>query len=333
MTEGARASSFSTGYRWPAWDNHACMPLDPLDMSYMDQLSRHRDSGWSVVSLNVGYSAQSLEQHVIALAAFRRWISLHSDSYVLIRNTKDIEDAMRSGRLGICFDVEGMGPLNGGRLDLVQFFYDLGVRWMLIAYNKGTDAGGGCFDDVDDGLTPFGREVLQEMKRVGMVVCCSHTGERTTQDVCQHADNPVILSHSNPRALREHRRNVRDHVIKAVAATGGVIGLNGLGLFLGDNDASTETFVRHIDYVVQLVGPEHVGLSLDYCFSPAEGDAFFKSHPNVFPGWTSGDALQNIEPERLGEIVESLAKRNYSPETIEQIVSGNWRRVAEAVWR
>jgi membrane dipeptidase len=309
------------------------MPLDPLDMSYMGELKRHRDSGWNIVSLNVGYASQTLEQHVLALAAFRRWVKERSNAYMLIETVADIEEAASTGRLGICFDVEGMGPLNGGRLDLVQLFHDLGVRWMLVAYNKATDVGSGCFDEVDGGLTSYGREILAEMKRVGMVVCCSHTGERTTLDVCAAADNPVILSHSNPRMLWEHRRNVPDAIIKAVADTSGVIGLNGLGLFLGENDASTATFVRHIDYVVQLVGPDHAGLSLDYCFSPADLDAFFLEHPDVFPGWTSGVAMQSIEPERRGEIAEGLLRLNYSEADVAKIMGGNWLRIAQTVWR
>src|SRR4051794_8674839 len=115
------------------WDNHGCMPLTPADPVHLDELERYRASGWSMVSINVGYAEHTLEDHVLALANFRRWIAARPDRYLLTRKPEDVEIARRTGRLGIAFDVEGMGPLNGGRIDLVELFYDLGVRWMLVA--------------------------------------------------------------------------------------------------------------------------------------------------------------------------------------------------------
>src|SRR5690606_36645690 len=128
---------------------------------------------------------------------------------------------------------------------LVSLYYELGVSWMLIAYNRNNAAGSGCQDE-DRGLTDFGRMVIDEMTRVGMIVCCSHTGYRTAREVIDYSKNPVIFSHSNPRALRDHPRNIPDELMKACAARGGVVGINGIGLFLGENDNSTEAIVRHI---------------------------------------------------------------------------------------
>src|SRR4029079_14810021 len=91
-----------------------------------------------------------------------------------------------------------------------------------------------------------------------------------TMDVMEYSSKPVILSHSNARALRDHPRNVRDDVMRACARTGGVVGLNGIGIFLGNNDISTDAFVRHVDYVVQMIGPEHVALGIDYAVDQKE---------------------------------------------------------------
>ncbi len=314
------------------WDNHICAPLDPPDPVHLEELERYRSAGWTMVSLNAGYAGHTAEDHLTALANFRAWIAARPERYRLIDKAADIEAARAEGRLGVAFDVEGMGPLNGGRLDLVERFRDLGVRWMLVAYNKATDAGAGCFDETDEGLTPYGRKVLAEMKRVGMVVCGSHTGARTAMDLCETADNPVILSHSNPRALRDHPRNVSDALIDAVAATGGVIGLNGIGPFLAVNDASTEVFLRHLDHVVQRVGPDHTGLGLDHMFGPSEIEAFLEAHPYVFPDW-DGLPVQTVEPERLPAIVEGMLGLGYADDDIRKILGGNWLRVAKAVWK
>ena len=101
-------------------------------------------------------------------------------------------------------------------------------------------------------------------------------------DVMRKAGKPVIFSHSNPLGVWRHKRNIRDEAIKACAATGGVVGINGVGIFLGANDARPETFVRHVDYVAQLVGPEHVGLGLDFMFDMAEAEEYARAHPEVF---------------------------------------------------
>jgi len=316
------------------WDNHGCMPLTPADPVHLDELERYASSGWSMVSINVGYAEHSLEDHVLALASFRRWISQRGDRYLLIDKAEDVETARATGRLGVAFDVEGMGPLNGGRIDMVQLFYDLGVRWMLVAYNKATDAGSGCFDEPDGGLTAYGRQVLAEMERVGMVACGSHTGPKTAMDLCEAATKPVVLSHSNPRALWDHPRNVSDELMRAVASTGGVVGINGIGPFLAANDASTERFVAALDYAVQKIGPAHVGLGIDYAFGPTEEEmiAYMKAHPYVFPKW-DGKPIQMMEPERLPAVVERLLGMGYADADVGAILGGNWLRVAKACWK
>jgi len=244
---------------------------------------------------------------------------------------EDIETVRGSGKLGIMFDLEGADTLNH-RLSMVQLYYDVGVRWMLIAYNKNNSAGGGCDDD-DQGLTEFGRQLIQEMNRVGMVCCCSHTGFRTSMQVMELSDQPVIFSHSNPRALKDHYRNISDEQIRACAATGGVVSINGIGDFLGQNDNRSETVVRHIDYVAQLVGPQHVGIALDFVFDEQELADYFAAHPEVFPPDQYSDGIQLVAPEQLPEIVQGLLDLGYSTADLQKILGLNHLRVARQVWK
>jgi membrane dipeptidase len=266
------------------------------------------------------------------LAHFRQWIKAHDDKYLLIDTVKDIGAARRTGRLGIHFDIEGGSALDG-RLSMVEFYYDLGVRWMLMAYNRNNLLGGGCQDE-ETGLTKFGRQVIDEMNRVGMVPCCSHTGYRTTMDVMNRSSKPVIFSHSNPQALWNHKRNIRDEAIRACAKTGGVVGINGIGIFLGPNDTRSETFARHIDYVVQLVGPDHAGLGLDYVFDQEELLEYQRKNPHLFPqseGYTLGPGL--VPPEQLADITECLIRKGYATRDIRKILGGNFMRVARESWK
>ncbi len=148
------------------------------------------------------------------------------------------------------------------------------------------------------------------------------------------AECPVILSHSNPKTLKDHPRNVSDRVIRECAATGGVVGINGIGIFLGDNDISTETFVRHVDYSVQVVGSQHVGISLDYVFDREELAEYLGKMGSTFPaeaGYRAG--LDFIEPERLESIVNRLSRLGYREDDLTAILGGNFLRVAREVWK
>jgi len=277
------------------WDNHACMPLRPGDDSFLPQLSRHRASGVSVVSLNVYFDLHPPELVFQMLASFRHWLCAHSDEYVLAETVADIESAKRPGKLAVFFDIEG-GRAVESHPGLVEVLYRLGVRWMLLAYNKNTRLGGGCQDD-DSGLTV--------------------------------ARNPVIFSHSNPRALKDHDRNIPDDLMLACARTGGVVNINGIGIFLGDNDNSTDTLIRHIGYAVELIGAEHVGLGLDYVFDRHELDEHVRGRPDIFPparGYRA--SMSMVEPERFPEIAEALLKSGLREHEVQGILGQNNLRVA-----
>ncbi|MEI8326127.1 MAG: membrane dipeptidase, partial [Betaproteobacteria bacterium] len=288
------------------WDNHGCMPVQrPHDTSFLPQLSRYREVGVDVVMLNVGFGDMGIEDHIRTLASLRHWIKARPSEYVLIDSVDDIALAQSTGRLAVGFDIEG-GNAIADQISLVQLYYDLGVRWMLLTYNRNNRLGGGC-QDQDTGLTDFGREVIAEMERVGMLLCCSHTGHRTVREVFAAATRPVIFSHSNPSAVHAHPRNIPDDLIRACAATGGLVGINGIGTFLGGNDNQTEAFARHIDHVVQLVGPQHVALGLDYVFDAGELDDYLARMAHAFPsdlGYHKG--VRMVAPEQLEGIVQTL---------------------------
>lgn len=315
------------------WDNHACMPLRPDDHSFLPELERIRAGGVDVISLNAGFGPQGPDAHLAMLDSFAEWLTARPADYLIVRSAADAEAARATGRLGVLFDVEGMVPLNDGRIDLVARFREKGVGWMLVAYNRTNDAGGGCAEDEDPGLSAYGRAVLAEMGRVGMIPCCSHTGHRTAMEVLEHAGGPVIFSHSNPSALYGHYRNIPDSLILACAETGGAIGINGLGAFLGNNDASPRRVAEHIDHVAQLVGARHVAFGLDYVFDREELATFLAQMRETFPDDESfRQPIEMLHPARIVEVVALLIERGYAREDLAMILGGNWLRVAREVW-
>lgn len=313
------------------WDNHACLPLRAEDMSFMPQLERVHRCGVDVVSLNVAFGQHGLQTALTMLAALRAWLEARPNQYLLIHSVVDVQTAKDSGRLGVCFDVEGMQVLEGSVAE-VRTLYDLGVRWMLAAYNQPNAAGGGCLA-YDAGLTDFGRRVITEMNATGMVVCGSHCGYRTARELIDASAAPVIFSHSNPLALRAHPRNIPDDLMIACAARGGVVGIAGFGPFLGENDASTATFVAHVEYALDLIGEEHVGIGLDYVFDRAELDTAIARDPLSFPPEFYSRGAHMVEPWRLPEIAQALAARGHSRATLQKVFGGNHLRIARQVWR
>ena len=309
------------------WDTHACFPLKPN--ADLQELKRYRDSGVNFVSINVGMDMDSFENILQVLAGYRNYIRSHSDEYVLALSVHDILSAKESNKLAIAFDLEGSEPLLGN-IDLISLFYDLGVRQMLLAYNKDNRASGGCLEG-KWGLTDFGKDVVREMNRVGMVVDASHMGYRATMDVFEISKDPVIFSHSNPSGLRSHVRNISDEQIQACAKTGGVIGINGIGDFLGGTQS--EKVIEHIEYVVNLVGPEHVGIGLDYVVDKQELMDYVTNNPDIFPPDKMKDLLAFVEPEQFPEFTELLYRKGYSEQVISGILGGNFLRVATTVWK
>jgi len=313
------------------WDNHCCFPqtgAEPL----MPQLERYRQAGVNVLGVNIGDAQVELEELVRLAAAIRDYIARNGDRFLLVGTVEDIARAKAQDKLAIILDIEGCYAM-GDQLSMIQFYFDIGVRWMLMVYNARNLVGSGVHDATDEGLTPFGERVVAEMDRVGLIKCCSHTGYRTAMDVFAASTKPCIFSHSNPRALRDHPRNIPDELIKACAKGGGVVCINGVGIFLGDNDTRTETMVRHIDYVAQLVGVAHIGLGLDYVFDRAGMDTYIAASHSIWPeGFGYGPGINFVPPEQLPELTEALLNRGYRESDIRAILGENLGRVARSVW-
>jgi membrane dipeptidase len=310
------------------WDNHAGFGYSGLQD--VDLLDQWRAAGVNYLSVNVGYDPVPWSTTVRAIADYTGRIEARSDM-TLCSTFSQVLAAWQAGKMALTFDIEGMASLNGD-LSMVEAYYRLGVRQMLIAYNLNNDAGGGCHDK-DTGLTDFGRAVVREMNRVGMVVDCAHSGIRSGLEAMKVSTKPCIFSHANVRSLREHERNITDEQIRAVAATGGVVGVNGLNWFLAENGATVETMVAHIDYICKLVGEEHVGIGLDYDPSTTD-DLDATTTARFWPArqYPESIKVEFLPPSVLPQVAMRLRGLGYKERSVRGIMSGNFMRVASQVW-
>lgn len=308
------------------WDAHGCPPFKiGADLSF---LKRYKNSGVNFLSLNVGFDLTSQEETLAIINYFHQWIKKHNDEYVIVESVNEIFEMQMNNKLSIAFDIEGCNVLNDD-LEMVETIYRLGVKQMLFAYNNNNSAGGGCFDE-DIGLSKFGRQLVRKCNEVGMVVDCSHVGYRTSMEIMELSTHPIVFSHSNPMGVLNHPRNILDEQIFACAAQNGVIGINGIGIFLGNNNVCSEKIVEHIDYIVQKVGSEHVGIGLDCLFAPEEVETYIQSNPSYFP---DEQVVAIAQPEQFSEIGRLLMARGYVDNDINNILGENFLRVAKAVWK
>ncbi len=313
------------------WDAHAGVFPDPaIDLSL---LGSWRDQGVDYLSINVGFDVMDGQQTLKTLAAYRHWLLAREQNFVLAGTMQDIARANLEGKLAVSFDIEGMNALNGD-INMLSVYHALGVRQMLFAYNLNNEAAGGCHD-TDMGLTDFGRSIVHEMNRLGIIVDCSHASLRTTLDIMAESGKPVVFSHSNPVSVWNHQRNILDQQIIACAHTGGVIGINGMGIFLGDNDISTQTLLKHVCYVSDLVGAEHIGFGFDYT-PDVEVDigVILQSRPDYWPGGQAYDTpkIKHAGPSQLPELVQGLMDHGFEDDEIRGFLGENFGRVATITW-
>lgn len=296
-------------------------------------LQRFSDSGFDFVSLTVGMdSLPSMEGTIQHTAAERRRIESAPGKYVLVESVDDILRAKKEGKLALGFHHQGTNPLQTD-LNMVSLYYKLGVRSLLLCYNNKNSVGDGCHEPTNAGLSSFGRSLIREMNRVGMLVDCSHTGYRTTMDAMEISTAPVVFSHSNSRKLRDHERNIWDDQIKACAATGGVIGMNGMGIYIEANNASNEALFRHVDYMCELVGWQHVGLGLDFVYFAQGFYDLMRAKPDMYPPADYPIPQEFFAPEQLAGLVDVMLQHGYGEQEIRGILGENFLRVARAVWK
>lgn len=314
------------------WDAHA--GFETRSANDLATLEIWKAAGVDFLSVNVGYDVNAWQDTITALALTRDWLR-RTEGYHLVAGIDDMDQAIAAGEMAVAFDIEGMRALNGS-VDMVRFYYDLGVRQMLFAYNLNNSAGAGCHDQ-DIGLSAFGRAVVAEMNAVGMVIDCSHCGYRTTMEAMEISRDPVVFSHSNARALRDHERNIGDDQARRCAETGGVVGVNGIGLFVGTDDISTASITDHIEYYLDLIGAEHVGIGLDYFHASDDGDGFSETLAQNDRFWPKpqypDSEIRCAAPVQIGEIGEELTRRNHGGDTVRAVLGGNFRRIATQVWK
>lgn len=310
--------------------------------------------GWTEKLEHSGVTALNLtlvggsEGFVETCREFERALRLIRDDpehFVLARTVADVRRAKAASKVAVVMNFQGGQPIERS-LDHLLLFHELGLRSMQITYNERNFIGDGCLEPANAGLSAFGRQVIREMNRLGILIDLTHVGERTTLETIDESAHPCVFSHSNPRARADNPRNITDEQIRRCAARGGVIGLSPWGPICwtgGEMPPNVETLVDHIEYVVDLVGIEHVGVGTDSTTSMrlehimAHAAEINTAYASVTGAYIArfGNGLEYrypVDTAGLPRVIESLVRRGYKPEDIAKIMGGNFLRVWEQVW-
>lgn len=249
-------------------------------------------------------------------------VEKNSDGIVLATTYQEVMDAVKGDKVAAILSIEGGRPLEGD-IGVLRMLHKLGVRAVTLTHFPRNELGDGSRDDSGSHLTGFGATVVEEMNRLGMIVDVSHINEIGFWDVLEKTKGPVIASHSNCKALCDHHRNLTDEQIEALAKNGGVMSLSYCGGFIKQGvefgspeslkKVSIDDWLDHLDYAVDLIGTNHVGLGSDF-----DGGC-------GFPGMDDITKVLNI--------TRGLVSRGYSDEDIEKILGGNVLQLIKEVLR
>lgn len=271
------------------------------------------------------------------VARWKGWFEEHSDILLQVHGTADVQRAKAQGKTGIVLGWQNTSGIED-RIDYLRLFKDLGVRIMQLTYNTQNLVGCGCYESRDSGLSDFGREVVDEMNRLGILIDLSHVGPKTSEDAIRHSKTPAAYTHCLPSGLKDHPRNKSDEQLKFIAEQGGFVGVTMFAPFLPRGaDSTVDDYVEAIDYVIDLVGEESVGIGTD----------FIQGHGPEFMRWITHDkgyARRLVElgavttPEGMRglsdypNLTAAMERAGWSEARIRKVLGENWVGFLKEVW-
>ncbi len=293
-----------------------------------------REGSVDAVHVTIAYH-ENFREMVHNIERWNRWFERHPELIFHGRWADDVRRARETGRTAIFFGFQNPSPIEDD-IGLVEIVHTLGVRFMQLSYNNQSLLATGCYEAEDPGITRMGREVIKEMNRVGLVIDMSHSAERSTLEAIEVSERPVAITHANPAFWHPALRNKSDDVLRALGATGGMLGFSAYPHHLKDkSDCTLESYCEMIARTAELMGTGHVGLGSDLCQDQPDSvvewmrvgrwtkevdygegsrdDAGFPPMPSWFH-----------DNRDFGNIEDGLRAVGFNADEVAAIMGGNW---------
>jgi len=321
------------------------MIIDGLQCGHFDRESfvKLKAAGVNGVVVTCGFWEGALDSFD-NLAQWRDLIRGNDDVAAFAYTPEDITRAAQNGKVAAILGYQNAN-LFEGRIRLIEMFAELGVRVVQLTYNNQNDLAGSCYEENDSGLARYGRQVIKEMNRHGILIDCSHVGDQSTLDAIQASEKPIAVTHANAASLFPHKRNKSDKVLHALRETGGVIGCAAYRNITGDYySGPIEHWCEMIARTVDIAGIESVAIGTDRAHNFTKPDydwmrmgrwtrevnygAATAARPGKAP---PPDWFQELEDMQI--IPDGLRSAGFSAEDVDKITHGNWLRLYGETFR
>ncbi|MBU2898155.1 membrane dipeptidase [Vibrio hepatarius] len=291
-------------------------------------------SGITAVHATIAYH-ENARQTLTRFAQWNMHFEQNSDLIMPVLSMADVELAKRQGKVGIFFGAQNCSPIED-EIGLIEVMRRQGLLVMQLTYNNQSLLATGCYEQDDAGVTRFGRQAIEEMNRVGMIIDMSHSAERSTLEAIELSSRPICISHANPSFAHDARRNKSKTVIKALTERGGLIGFSLYPFHLPNgSQCSLEDFCQMVAETAELYGVEHLGIGSDLCLNQpqhvlewmrngrwsklmdyGEGSSANAGWPDNLPWFSGSQGMENI--------YNGLLDCGFSSHETAKILGENW---------
>ncbi len=313
--------------------------LSSPDTFKQADFQRFKDSSINVFHIAVGTGGPEAHMNTLKyVASWDSFIANHDQWLMRVDSADDLNRVKASGKVGVLIGVQNSEHFRTPAD--VDLFYALGQRVSQLTYNTRNMIGNGSTERRDEGVSDFGVAIIERMNKLGMAVDVSHCGDKTTLDAFDISKKPVLITHSNCRALAPgHPRCKTDEAIKKMGAAGSVMGITGVRMFVKNEEPTTiEDYLNHFDHVRKLVGSEHLGVGSDidldgYDDMPEAENKRLRAGYKGSYGFRDKIDIEGVDhPKRMFDLTEGFIRRKYSDKEIEMILGGNFKRVLSQIW-
>lgn len=312
------------------------LTIDALQYSRWSReiFQQMRQGGLHCVHVTIAYHETALET-LRRIGEWNRLFEDNGDLIMRVHTADDVIEAQRAGKTGVVFGFQNCSPIEDDYM-LVEVFHQLGVRFMQLSYNNQSLLATGCYEDEDPGITRFGKQVIREMNRVGLVIDMSHSAERSTLEAIELSERPIAITHANPSFFHPALRNKSDTVLKALGESGGMLGFSLYPHHLKDGpQCSLADFCDMVARTAELMGIDRVGIGSDLCQGQPDSVVEWMrngrwSKVTDFGEGSSSNAGFPDQPDWFANsthyrnIAEGLGEAGFTPPEVEKVMGGNW---------